>query len=334
MHIDMVRGVYRKVYSGYLTGRRINAVSMEAEAWFWRLHAIADDFGNLHGAVGLLRALAAPARNVTEQQVDGWNKALICVGLLREYTAGGERFLHIVGFQDFQPANRNGRRIQRYPREDGGSLGNPGESKGVRGNPGESWESKPSESESESESDTDSHTNTGGVGSDAKASEQNGRPVDYYAARAGLSGAWPLPVIDGIIAEYPAAGRRRPMRTRRAVEAALDALRDRGQQGPDTWLLGRVRDYAKSPLGRAGIYSGSASDWFEQARYDEPPEAWERSTPGDKKKPDHGAGATPGQNGTGALARIKASSAEFAASWAGKEPPRRTTTRGGEGAGR
>jgi hypothetical protein len=33
--VDMTKGMYRRIYSGFLNGKRINAVSEGAENWFW-----------------------------------------------------------------------------------------------------------------------------------------------------------------------------------------------------------------------------------------------------------------------------------------------------------
>jgi hypothetical protein len=43
--VDLVRGVYCRIYASATKGRRINSVSIMAELLFWRLHLIADDFG-------------------------------------------------------------------------------------------------------------------------------------------------------------------------------------------------------------------------------------------------------------------------------------------------
>lgn len=124
----MTRGVYRRVYSGFLRGRRINAVSWAAEAWFWRLHALADDYGNLHGSARSLAVEAAPRREVSVKEAAALTDELVTVGLLQRYTDQGDDYLHIVGFTTLQPAGRNGRRIKRVPHD-------PGESGGIQGNP-------------------------------------------------------------------------------------------------------------------------------------------------------------------------------------------------------
>jgi hypothetical protein len=129
MTTDMTGGLYRRIYAGFLIGRRINEVSMAAEAWFWRLHAIADDFGNLPGNTMVIRGFASPRRDLTIEQVDSMTAELELQCLVTPYEHNGDHYLHIAGFEKRQPAGKNGKRIQKYPIHPGGIQGNPGESR-------------------------------------------------------------------------------------------------------------------------------------------------------------------------------------------------------------
>ena len=60
--VDLTRGSYRRVYAGFIAGKRICKLSMLAEAFFWRLHAVADDFGNCVGDPALLAQQTAGRR--------------------------------------------------------------------------------------------------------------------------------------------------------------------------------------------------------------------------------------------------------------------------------
>jgi hypothetical protein len=113
--VDMRWGVYRKVYSGFIWGDRLNSVSMEAEAWFWRLHAVADDLGNLAANMNRLVVEAGGKRQITPEQAEKWTAELASVRLIVRYSVGSDNYVHIIGFEDRQPANKNGRRIQRHP---------------------------------------------------------------------------------------------------------------------------------------------------------------------------------------------------------------------------
>lgn len=150
---DLTKGVYRRIYGGFITGQRINKLSIGAEAWFWRVLVSVDDFGNGRADPDLCKAATAGGRKVTTKQVSDWLREMRDVGLLRLYTVKGEHYLHVVDFEETQPAGRNGRRFKRYPGESEGIQVNPGESKktnqndlilenaeenSVGGNPGES----------------------------------------------------------------------------------------------------------------------------------------------------------------------------------------------------
>jgi hypothetical protein len=112
--VDMVGGQYRRVYAGFISGRRICSVSIGAEAWFWRLTLLADDFGNLAADPTLLRGAAAGRRDVSVEQSEAWITELILAGLVTSYEIGPDRYLSIIGFVELQ-ATKNGRRVRRCP---------------------------------------------------------------------------------------------------------------------------------------------------------------------------------------------------------------------------
>lgn len=132
--VDLTRGIYRRIYAGFITGRRISTISMEAEAFFWRLHSVVDDFGNFHADGVLVRAATQGRREFSLQQTENWLIELAESRLILLYKAntGDETFLHISGFESLQPAQRNGRRIQRFPFPTADDVA----SGGIRGNPG------------------------------------------------------------------------------------------------------------------------------------------------------------------------------------------------------
>lgn len=143
--LDLTRGRYRRQYDGFLNGRRINAVSRLAEWWFWRLHAIADDFGNFLCDPIHLRNTAAPRRDITPSEADALTKECSTGNLIEMYEAKGEPYGHVVGFLVLQPPPRNGRRVRRYPAFPGEQseldqiIAEPQfDQEGVPGNPGES----------------------------------------------------------------------------------------------------------------------------------------------------------------------------------------------------
>ena len=117
-NFDMIRGVYRRQYSGFITGKRICSVTMSAEAWFWRLHALADDWGRLESDPDLIVSTAAGRRKITQSQSEGWIKELADANLIRVYFVRDTRFLEITDFTATQPMPRTGHRVRRVPGPD------------------------------------------------------------------------------------------------------------------------------------------------------------------------------------------------------------------------
>ena len=141
--IDLTRGTYRRLYSGYLNGKKINEVSSDAETWFWRIHSVVDDFGNHRAEPSLLCAATKGRREylnpkrkkgkITPKLVEALTNELYDCGLLAFYWDGDEKYLHIKNFETWQPAaNRNGKRTQRFPRPEdvGCSQVQPGATRG------------------------------------------------------------------------------------------------------------------------------------------------------------------------------------------------------------
>lgn len=112
---DLTRGVYRRLYAGFIKGQRINKLSLQAEAWFWRVFAVADDFGNYDADPELLKDATKGRRKVTVKQVERWLNEMAAVGLVSFYYKKTERYLHILRFEETQPAGKNGKRLKRFP---------------------------------------------------------------------------------------------------------------------------------------------------------------------------------------------------------------------------
>lgn len=129
---DLTRGVYRRLYAGFIKGQRINKLSLQAEAWFWRVLTTVDDFGNGEADPELCRAATVGRRtNVTKAQIGKWLDEMEAVKLISFYSVKGEKYLNVLKFESWQPAGKNGRRIKRFPAPEEAS-GNPGESKIIR----------------------------------------------------------------------------------------------------------------------------------------------------------------------------------------------------------
>jgi hypothetical protein len=137
---DRKRGKYFYVYANYIRGKRINKLSIEAEAWFWRFNAAADDFGNGDAEPALLFANTIGLRaGVTIEQVSAWLTECVKQKLIRTYKSDGQRYFHIMDYQVLTPT-KNGRYVHKVPKsqwdiEDDETLRNlrSGETKKNRG---------------------------------------------------------------------------------------------------------------------------------------------------------------------------------------------------------
>lgn len=113
---DLTKGHYRLIFAGFIKGQRINKVSLQAEAFFWRLFVSADDYGNYEGDPTLACAGTAGRRkNMNPKQVARFFAELHEAELVIPYVAKMEPFVHIVGFRKTQPAPRNGVRVRKFP---------------------------------------------------------------------------------------------------------------------------------------------------------------------------------------------------------------------------
>lgn len=240
---DQRRGIYRRVYGNFVNGRRINAVSIEAEALFWRLTAVADDFGNLWGDSNLIKCHAAPRRSWTLEQVEAMVDELVNVCLVSRYEFEGEVYLSITGWEKTQPAPRNGKRVCKFP-----------------WNPGASSASKSPHSHSHSHS----HSPLPPEGESASAKRVEKEKLPFLETD-----------LHEIYAAYP-----RHVGVQAAVKAIGKALiRIHGRNGVDdcaAWLLARVQSYAKSPAGNAGQFTPLPATWFNQDRFDDDDREWQR----------------------------------------------------------
>lgn len=113
---DLTAGLYRRQFSGFIRGRRINSVTLDTEAWFWRFHGAADDFGNAEAdEIVAYTNTIGRRKGITPAKVQEFLHACEAVDLLRIYVIGEESFYHIVGWSSKQPKGKNGKRVRRVP---------------------------------------------------------------------------------------------------------------------------------------------------------------------------------------------------------------------------
>ena len=266
---DLTRGVYRRLYAGFIRGQRICSVSLMAEAWFWRIHAAADDFGNLDGDPVLCHAATAGRRaeKVTVAEVAAMVDELVTAGLIRRYTAGGEYLLHVVGFTTFQPSGKNGKRLKRFPHS---PWDNESGSGGIRVNPSEASASHShSHSHSENDSKNQNPAARGGAPSPAaKAAPAQAPGSDdvvlvfpVRASQTDQSREWGLTraTLDEFVTAFP------ELNVQRVLQGCLFKLRNGGvtlktARGMKTFLWGWLQRELKFLRPSAGGPPRSARD--------------------------------------------------------------------------
>lgn len=113
--VDFQRGPWKRLWSNFIGGKRICAVSRDAEMYFWRIYSVVDDFGNMICEPILLHAATAGYRPMTMDEVVEWVNELAAVKLLSLYENDkGETFLHLHEYVAWQPAGPNGKRVRRH----------------------------------------------------------------------------------------------------------------------------------------------------------------------------------------------------------------------------
>jgi len=107
---------YQAVYRSIVDSRRINSVSDGAEALYFRLLIVSDDFGRYHGEAFKVCARALTARweagRVSPADVEERLTELERAGSLRRYAVDGEVFLEIIDYAD---PTADDRRTSKFP---------------------------------------------------------------------------------------------------------------------------------------------------------------------------------------------------------------------------
>lgn len=135
-NVNRQRGNFRLIYSSYLLGQRINSVSPEAEAWFWRVMVSCDDWGNRIAEPSLMRDVCG-RRDYSLERIDTLTRELEAADLIVFYEVGGDKYLHVRDYEEWQPADKKGRRVSRCSRYQD-VVGDSGKSGEVSGSSGDS----------------------------------------------------------------------------------------------------------------------------------------------------------------------------------------------------
>lgn len=89
---------YIRIFSGFITGQRINKISLAAEAWFWRLMSIANRQGCVPSDLAVIHAQTVGPRTVSVRKVELWVTEMLAAGLIERV---GDQF-HFIGFEGLQ----------------------------------------------------------------------------------------------------------------------------------------------------------------------------------------------------------------------------------------
>lgn len=90
----------RILREGILTSQRVNALSSGAELFYRRLLSVVDDYGRYHAHPTLLRAGTYPLKMdvVTDDHVAKWLAETVKAGLIRVYSAKGQKYIEVQDF--------------------------------------------------------------------------------------------------------------------------------------------------------------------------------------------------------------------------------------------
>lgn len=101
----------RYIRDGYLTSERVDALSLDAERFYFRLLLVVDDFGRYLANAAILRSMCFPLKgDISTGQIAAWLNECARAGLVVVYNVEGKRYLAIDRFGQ-RPRSRK----SRYP---------------------------------------------------------------------------------------------------------------------------------------------------------------------------------------------------------------------------
>lgn len=98
------------------TSKKLNRVSDQAALLFsWTLPHL-DDYGNMDGSVGQLKAIVVPSRKWPDSKLEKAMNELVGVNAWILYEFEGESYVHCEKFDDFQTFKGDRERLSLYPK--------------------------------------------------------------------------------------------------------------------------------------------------------------------------------------------------------------------------
>lgn len=90
----------RLLKEGIVDSDRINALSAQAEVFFYRLLVVSDDYGCMDARPSILRARCFPLRdNITTDHLAKWMNELVEQKLVVTYSADGQPYLQVLRWE-------------------------------------------------------------------------------------------------------------------------------------------------------------------------------------------------------------------------------------------
>lgn len=106
-----------RVLRDWTDSKRMNSLSWQEEVLFTRIIMKADDYGNFHADIKILKSLCFPRKDgIRESDISAWLDTIRTAGLIRLYNAKGDTFLHIKEFK--QRLDKSKRKFPEEPPEE------------------------------------------------------------------------------------------------------------------------------------------------------------------------------------------------------------------------
>jgi len=113
---------WKKLNKAVIQSRKINAVSFGAESLYYRIVLLADDLGHFFARPEMVKGMCMPVRRITVTAIAKYLDELHAIGLIEVYTARGEMYLEILGYEKYQYFRKDIKKFVDYPRRKPGDT--------------------------------------------------------------------------------------------------------------------------------------------------------------------------------------------------------------------
>ena len=265
--LQLYQGVWRRFHATHLRDRRFDQITAFDEVVYIRLHLKADDYGRaeldlLHNDLFITRASTPKA--VPAEVLLASLRTLEDARFVKFYEVPGVgRFVEIIGFIEMQPRGLNGKRVMRCPPP-------PAEGTDASDIPcySEKILSDPRGATATEQEQLQTHN-------EKKTERQRQSSMRLMSGERESPSSPSADVIESIYSRYP-----KQTNKKQACKSILQAVRRlmaEGTPNPESWLIDKVNAYAAASVGIEKRYLADPKKWFDDARYNDDPEAWQRN---------------------------------------------------------